>query len=274
MKKYTIIFLHKNPTRQKNPNFFEKAMIYFDYDIEKAKEYVDLANGMHQMEPNKNYEMYLKYLMFNYYLRVSEFDMAEKEIDFCIDNTPESPEMFPELVNYHIDKSKMFYITQKFEKCIESDLKVVKLLEEYEDIKTDRVIGSFGRIGASHARLGNYEKALEYLFKAVDFITDNFPRNKADYLFIYVTLINTYSLMNQFSIALEHAHEIMPGVEASSNMDAMTISFYFEIGNIYEKIMNKQKAKEFYLKAKEILVKVSEHELLELVQERLDNLDN
>ncbi len=37
LKKYTRIFLHKNPTRQKNPTFFEKAMIYFDYNSKNTK---------------------------------------------------------------------------------------------------------------------------------------------------------------------------------------------------------------------------------------------
>ena len=254
--------------------YFNAAQYSFDYDIEKAKEYLDLANAMYESQPNKKYEKYLKYMMFNYYLRISEFDLAEKEIEFCIDNTQEGFEEFDELVNYYMKKSYMYYYTQKFEKCIECDLKLIKLVEQYEEIRTDRIISPLGKIGASYARLGNYEKALEYLFQAVDYINDNFSQSKVDYLFIYVALISTYSSMNQFSIALEHAHELLPLVQASSQIDEMTISFYFETGNIYEKIMNKQKAKEFYLKAKELLLKVSYHELLEQVQERLDNLDN
>ena len=254
--------------------YFNAAMGLFDYDIERAKIYVDLANELYESQQNNSYEKYLKYMMFNYYIRISEFDLAEKEIAFCIESTPESSENFDELVNYYMENSKMHYVTQKFEKCIESDFNVIKLLEKYEDVRTDRIVGSYGRIGASYTRLANYEKALEYLFKADDFITNNFSNHKVDYLFIYVTLINTYSLMNQYSIALEHAHEILPLVQANPHIDGMTISFYFEIGNIYEKNMNKQKAKEFYLKAKELLVKVSEYGLLGLVQERLNNLDN
>ena len=253
--------------------YFNAAQSCFDYDIEKAKEYIDLANAMYESQPNKKHEKNLKYMMFNYYFRISEYELAEKEIGFCIDNTPESFEDFDDLVNYYMKKSFMYYYTQKSEKCIECDLKTIKLVEQYEEIRTDRIISIYGKIGSSYARLGNYEKALEYLFKAVDDINDNFYQSKVDYLFIYFTLMTTYSGMNQFSIALEHANEILPLVQASSQIDEMTLFFYIETGNIYEKIMNKQKAKEFFLKAKELLLKVSYYELLEQVEERLDNLD-
>jgi tetratricopeptide (TPR) repeat protein len=247
--------------------------IYLGFDVDTAKNYVDLAQGIFDAYPDKVDQKFLSILKFYYYAQINEFDTAEKYALFCIENTSESQEDLDELIKYYAELSGLYFTTMKSEKSIKLELKILELLEKYEKVKTDRAIPCLGRLAASYSRVGNYEKGLEYAFTAVEFMKKYFPDSTLHYLFIYVTIMNIYSSMGEYSLALNQGLELLPLIESNPRADEIYVSFHFELGNIYEKLLNKVKAKEHYLKVKDQLIQLSGQEMLILVEEKLSKLN-
>ncbi|MEE0895017.1 MAG: tetratricopeptide repeat protein [Bacteroidales bacterium] len=113
--------------------------------------------------------------------------------------------------------------------------------------------GSYNNIGIVYHKLGDFDKALEYHFKALKIRKEVLGENHSDTAMSYDNIGIVYSYLGEYDKALEYgfkALEIRKYVLGENNLD--TASSYNNIGLVYANFGEYEKALEYYNKALEI----------------------
>ena len=171
-----------------------------------------------------------------------EADETAKEID-C------PAEKYIKLLNeYGIFLYKYAY----YEESIEVNLRFIRLSEETNG-QNGLTAGSYGNIGLVYRNLGEYDKALDYYFKALEIRKDVLGEKHPNTAGTYGNIGVVYHNLEDYDKALEFynkALEIDKDVLGENHHD--TAISYNNIGVVYDELGDYDKALEFHNKALEI----------------------
>ena len=181
--------------------------------------------------------------------RKSEALNAYKEADKTAQEIDCPAEKYIDLLwEYGIFLGKYAY----YKESLEVNLRFIRLSEETNG-KNETTARSYNNIGIVYANLGDYDKALEYLFKALEIKKDVLGENKSDTASSYNNIGVVYRNLGEYDKALEYyfkALEIEKEVLGENHPD--TASSYNNIGVVYKNLGDYDKALEYHFKALEI----------------------
>ena len=181
--------------------------------------------------------------------RISEALNAYKEADKTAKEIDCPAEKYIKLLNeYGIFLYKYAY----YEESIEVNLRFIRLSEETNG-QNGLTAGSYGNIGLVYRNLGDYNKALEYYFKALEIRKDVLGEKHPNTAGTYGNIGVVYHNLEDYDKALEFynkALEIDKDVLGENHHD--TAISYNNIGVVYDELGDYDKALEYHNKALEI----------------------
>lgn len=181
--------------------------------------------------------------------RISEALNAYKEADKTAKEIDCPAEKYIKLLNeYGIFLYKYAY----YEESIEVNLRFIRLSEETNG-QNGLTAGSYGNIGLVYRNLGDYNKAFEYYFKALEIRKDVLGEKHPNTAGSYGNIGVVYHNLEDYDKALEFynkALEIDKDVLGENHHD--TAISYNNIGVVYDELGDYDKALEFHNKALEI----------------------
>ena len=139
-----------------------------------------------------------------------------------------------------------------YKESIEVNMRFIQLSEETNG-QNEITASSYNNIGAVYDDLGDYDKALEYHFKALEIRKDVLGENNADTAGSYNNIGNVYDKLGDYDKALEYhfkALEIFKEVLGENHPN--TAMSYGNIGVVYVKLRDYDKALEYLFKDLEI----------------------
>ena len=104
-------------------------------------------------------------------------------------------------------------------------------------------------IGKAHMNKGDYTKALDYFFKALQIFQEVGDKNGAGYS--YTNMANVHGIQSNYPKALEFSLKALKLLEETNDKNGVG-NCYNNIGNIYADEFNYDKALSYYLKALKI----------------------
>ena len=144
-----------------------------------------------------------------------------------------------------------------YEEAVEVNLRFVRLSEETNG-QNETTAMSYNNIGVVYDYLGDYDKALEYHFKALEIKKDVLGENHPNTAMSYNNIGEVYRNLGNYDKALEYfskALEIFKEVLGENHPN--TASYYNNIGAVYYNLGDYDKALEYFNKALEIYKVVS-----------------
>lgn len=181
--------------------------------------------------------------------RISEALNAYQEADETAKEIDCPAEKYIKLLNeYGIFLYKYAY----YEESIEVNLRFIRLSEETNG-QNGITAGSYGNIGLVYRNLGEYDKALEYYFKALEIRKDVLGEKHPNTAGSYGNIGVVYHNLEDYDKALEFynkALEIDKDVLGENHHD--TAISYNNIGVVYDELGDYDKALEYHNKALEI----------------------
>lgn len=181
--------------------------------------------------------------------RISEALNAYKEADKTAKEIDCPAEKYIKLLNeYGIFLYKYAY----YEESIEVNLRFIRLSEETNG-QNGLTAGSYGNIGLVYRNLGDYNKSLEYYFKALEIRKDVLGEKHPTTAGSYGNIGVVYHNLGEYDKALEFynkALEIDKDVLGENHHD--TAISYNNIGVVYDELGDYDKALEYHNKALEI----------------------
>lgn len=181
--------------------------------------------------------------------RISEALNAYKEADKTAKEIDCPAEKYIKLLNeYGIFLYKYAY----YEESIEVNLRFIRLSEETNG-QNGLTAGSYGNIGLVYRNLGEYNKALDYYFKALEIRKDVLGEKHPNTAGSYGNIGVVYHNLEDYDKALEFynkALEIDKDVLGENHHD--TAISYNNIGVVYDELGDYDKALEYHNKALEI----------------------
>ena len=175
-----------------------------------------------------------------------EADKTAQEIDYPAEKYIEL------LLKYGIFLCKYAY----YEEAVEVNLRFIRLSEETNG-QNETTADAYNNIGVVYRDLGDYDKALEYYFKALEITKEVLGEKHPDTASSYNNIGAVYHKLGDYDKALEFynkALEIRKDVLEENHPD--TASSYNNIGVVYSNLGDYKKALEYYIKALEIFKEV------------------
>jgi tetratricopeptide (TPR) repeat protein len=139
-----------------------------------------------------------------------------------------------------------------YEEALEVNMRFIQLSEATNG-QNETTADSYNNLGVVYDNLGDYNKALEYHFKALEIRKAVLGENHSDTAISYNNIGNVYSYLGEYDKALEYynkALEITKAVLGENHAD--TASSYNNIGVVYDELGDYDKALYFKNKALEI----------------------
>ena len=181
--------------------------------------------------------------------RIKEALNAYKEADKTAKEIDCPAEKYIKLLNeYGIFLYKYAY----YEESIEVNLRFIRLSEDTNG-QNETTAKSYGNIGLVYRNLGDYNKALDYYFKALEIRKDVFGEKHPNTAGTYGNIGVVYHNLEDYDKALEFynkALEIDKDVLGENHHD--TAISYNNIGVVYDELGDYDKALEYHNKALEI----------------------
>ena len=181
--------------------------------------------------------------------RISEALNAYREADKTAKEIDCPAEKYIKLLNeYGIFLYKYAY----YEESIEVNLRFIRLSEETNG-QNGLTAGSYGNIGLVYRNLGDYNKALDYYFKALEIRKDVLGEKHPNTAGTYGNIGVVYHNLEDYDKVLEFynkALEIDKDVLGENHHD--TAISYNNIGVVYDELGDYDKALEYHNKALEI----------------------
>ena len=181
--------------------------------------------------------------------RISEALNAYREADKTAKEIDCPAEKYIDLLNkYGIFLGDYAY----YKESIEVNLRFIQLSEETNG-QNEITAYAYNNIGIVYSYLGDYDKALEYLFKALEIKKDVLGENNSDTANSYNNIGVVYRNLGEYNKALEYyfkALEIEKAVLGENHPN--TASSYNNIGVVYKNLEDYDKALEYLNKALEI----------------------
>jgi tetratricopeptide (TPR) repeat protein len=107
-----------------------------------------------------------------------------------------------------LEKSANLYsYLDDYTSALNSYLDALNMAEELN--KTDRLQSLHFNIGTFHLRLQNSDKALEHLFKSLELIDQNNPKNKSKRLDVYLALGTAYASEEEYHSSVDYYHKAL-----------------------------------------------------------------
>lgn len=185
--------------------------------------------------------------------RISEAMNAYQEADKTAKEIDCPAEKYLELLSkYGIFLDDYAY----YEEAVEVNLRFIQLSEETNG-QNDTTADAYNNIGIVYQNLGDYDKALEYYFKALEITKDVLGEKHRDTAMSYNNIGAVYDDLGDYDKALEYgfkALEIKKDVLGEKHPD--TAGSYGNIGIIYAELGDYDKALEYLIKALEIFKEV------------------
>ena len=171
-----------------------------------------------------------------------EADKTAKEIDY-------PAEKYIELLwKYGIFLGDYAY----YKESVEINLRFVRLSEATNG-QNETTAKAYNNIGNVYRKLGDYDKALEYHFKALEIRKSLLRENNSDTAMSYINIGAVYDELGDYDKALEYdfkALEIYKAVLGENHPD--TAMSYNNIGIVYSILGDYGKALEYHFKSLEI----------------------
>ncbi|GIV26762.1 MAG: hypothetical protein KatS3mg027_0576 [Bacteroidia bacterium] len=230
---YAILSTKDEKYKNLDPEAAEKAVESFVkcYELDKDKIYVNESDFKEGFIISCNNLMYKATSLYRpnkeYDKAIKSFDLLEKAVPYDFDQS---------LKRNNITKEKLLYEKYKTYTIAENIEKAKELANQLYSIKyKDPTI----YVGISRLLLskGDTATALDFLHKGQTIFDDNI-----DLLNIEIDILSRQKKLNELKTKLETAVEASPDNEA----------YHAVLGNIYDKLGEKEKAEREYLKALEL----------------------
>ena len=244
-------------------------------NYEKMKSYADLCQLMLKYYNNKNIQAEVYYYLYTYnYFIEKNITEAEKYIKLNIKNIDEDPESSTTLANRYSLLGELHEIARKFDKakaCYEKSLTITKNhcgTDNIDYANYEEMIGSINLLQ------NDPEKALECFFNSLEKKIEKLGNSDKQIMWTYFQISNSYFKMNEFLLALEYAQKIPDLLAIHSNKRSKDFGFTFMlIGEIYEKLMNRVKARSFFSQAREIFAQNEMDDQVNLLTQKIFEID-
>lgn len=255
-------------------SYTQLADNYLRINPEIAKTFIDFGKTVLDSFPNKESERILYYREYQYYTLIQDYEKANSCMDSLISNTPENKENAQTLINTHIEHSLLHYDYIRIEKSLKSLHRALEISDKYFTTSSPNRADILSKLGSIYVENGEHEKGLEYLTEALEIEEKSDKSDPVLIIIINTSIMECYSKMNQLSLALETG-EIMNKLIRDNNIEGnLNIGlFYLAFGQVYQKMIKKDKARSYYLKGKEIFNRLGLEEYIQMAEECLSNAE-
>jgi tetratricopeptide (TPR) repeat protein len=236
------------------------SSLYLKFNLRLAKTYIGICDNLVKSDHPNSSEHLVNMLWFKFYKIVGDAENASKYFNSYLKTFPDDKNRHSRLLDDYFDYSDFISSQNRFTKSIESYEKALDLTENVKIMKNQMKINIFRSIGVIRRKMRDFETSLEFLFKSDEIKTARKEAEAGSEKF-YHELMATYLAMNEFQLALFYAHENLKLLENQGlRGTANSAVACYNIGYVYEKLLDRPKAIEFYLKAKEIFRKLKDYE--------------
>lgn len=193
--------------------------------------------------------IYLWYEYSKFLIRYSYYDKAYDTCSHLIDLLNKSSLSAGELMADSLNvMGTLNGESGDYEKALDCFKKSLSITKRLQDGR--RLCQLYCNIGASHSKLGEFDRAIEYLQLALD--ADDEGELKAS---CYTNLSGAFYEIGSFEEALENSYKALSIYKTLHGDNDSTIAdSYYNIGTIYKVNKNYEKSLEFYLKAQPIYI--------------------
>ncbi|OMJ96197.1 hypothetical protein SteCoe_155 [Stentor coeruleus] len=270
------IYKQNNDLQSILESYMTICKIYLSLDdIEKAKSYIDLSEGMLKKHPSRLLQSELYYYKYYYYYKIEEDDQAEKFLEMSIQETIEDEENKDQLIQRYTELGNLCQIRTKLERakeCFDKALDLNRKHKGKDNMETAILIGNIGNV---YGMMKNYEKALEMMFDSLELKQKLVGNEHHELISTYSMISSTYYMMKEYSLSLEYCEITKELVKKANGENDIELGhLYMMMGEIYGNTMNRVKAKSSYLQAKEVFVENNHQELVDHVMKKIDELDS
>jgi tetratricopeptide (TPR) repeat protein len=269
------IYKQNNDLKSILESYMTISKIYLSLDdIEKAKSYIDLSEGMLKKHPSRLLQAELYYYKYYYHYKIEEDDQAEKYLEMSIQETIEDEDSKDQLIQRYTELGNLCQIRTKLDRakeCFEKALDLNRKHRGKDNMETASLIGNIGNV---HAMMKNYEKALEMMFDSLELKQKLVGTEHHELISAYSMISSTYYMMKEYSLSLEYCEmtkELVRKINGENDIELGHL--YVMMGEIYGNTMNRAKAKSSYLQAKEVFSENGQQELIDHVMKKIDELD-
>lgn len=276
---YSEKFLKLSEKLQKFDGIIEaydcSARAYLNTDLNKAKKFIDLGQEYLVQIPDNESQQKFNYSEFLYHLYSKDFDNAEKFILLCIENCPKTQEFAGKHIMFYHDYSYVFLNKQQLELALNPLLSANEVSEKYLPRLHPLNIVVYEKTGLLYYMLGNVEKSLKFLFSALNILIESKPKDYFSLIALKSKIMGIYWRTDQLKLSEKISEEIIQVIKAlgSSSPRKEIAQFYLELGKLYDKKKELLKARECFMKSKEIYSHFGDQDLMSLADSFIIKLD-
>jgi class 3 adenylate cyclase/tetratricopeptide (TPR) repeat protein len=236
-------------------NLSDIGWVYGDMGLlDKGLEYLNKAlQRMEEIHDKKGQLRVLDYIQ-RIYSQMKKSDEALECSKKCLKIVEELGNT--ELIyNSTIKVGGWLAVMSNYSEALKYYFKGLKIVNELKDSNSILERSYLLRtIGTCYEKQANYPLALEYYYKAMKIAEDIQNKGMQENIFTYIS--NVYTIQEKYNEALEILfRQLKKYNEIKRNVESEPFSILYNIGNIYSKQKNPQKALEYHLKCIKIIEK-------------------
>ena len=243
------------------------ARMYIDINTKKVESCISLGRMLVEKRPTKENQYQLNYCDYLYYNSCEDFQSAERYLLMCIQNFPENEDNCEKLIELYLEYSEIYLNKNEPYEARKVLLKAQSLIKSFKSNDILLNISVLERLGIICANQNDSINGLNYFLQAIKILESSRRYTYLTQISLKSKIMGLYRKTNQLTLARNTSEEILSLVKIiGDNIDFKEIGFFYEeLGMLYEKIMDIAKAKECYLKSKNILDKLNDQKSLKLV---------
>ena len=267
-----ILNLHKmnNKVNLYFDSYSILASLYLKTDPKSAESYIRVCESLVNNNEKYSSDHMVKLMWYKYHKALGNIEKTSQYFQQYLESYPEST-LFPsKLIENHFVYGDFTSSINDFTKSLKSYNSALALNETNTLKKLEIKFELFEALGSLYRKKSNYEQSLEYLCQALEYRLTKPEKQIFKLKNINHEVMSTYLSMNEFHLALHYGEENLKIIDSEGEFDTFNSAVtYYNIGFIYEKMLDRPKAKEFYSKAKKIFLQLQELTEAERVNENL-----
>ena len=254
------------------------SSLYLKFDLKLAHTYITICDKMVKSnQPNSSTHI-VNMLWFKYYKSINDSENATKYFNRYLDSCPDSKSRTSKLIDDYLDYGDFISSKNKYEESVKAYSKALELSDQLKMKKNQTRSEVLESLGAVYRKMRKHDSSLDCLFKSFEgksFKHETESESESEKSGrVYHELMATYLSMHEYQIALHYAIENLKVLESdglSQNYNSAVTCY--NIGFVYEKLLDRSRAIEFYSKAKKIFLSLQDHEQVRNLMENIRALE-
>ena len=239
------------------------SSLYLRFDLKLAQTYIGICDNLIEQNQVNSSIHIANMLWFKYYKSTGDSENASKYFHRYLDSYPDSKSGTRGLVADYLDYGDFVCSKNKYKESVQAYSKALELTEQLKTKETQTRSEVFESLGIVYRKMRRHDASLENLIKSFEGESHKKEKESEGERFgrVYHELMATYLSMNEYQIALHYAIEnlkILESVGLTQNYNSAVTCY--NIGYVYEKLLDRSRAIKFYSRAKEIFKSLDEHD--------------